>query len=206
MLCTAWGLSAEAQNTVESIRKEYQNVHEWIARMIPDSDSMTGIPPEYYDLSVVQNLPGTGPHRESIRMYFEDGETDEEGAVYPPHCLRFLTASYNFAAFPYYEEYLYDANGQVSFIYAVTPDAVPEDFVPYELRMYFEGDRLLRFTAKRANMVKPYDFNSLQGLSYTEKFSGTAVPRQYVQEADRCILRAKRFLHMFKGIDDNTYK
>ena len=38
LLCVAWVLSAFAQQTVESIRKEYQAVHEMIAQMTPSGD------------------------------------------------------------------------------------------------------------------------------------------------------------------------
>jgi hypothetical protein len=36
-------------------------------------------------------------------------------------------------------------------------------------------------------------------------YSGAVIPEMYVEEADRCKERARRFLKMFKGIDDNTY-
>ena len=143
MLCVAWTLSASAQTTVESIRKEYQAVQQDIALMMPNEDGETPSPPVYYDLNVSQNLPGTGPHHEHIRMYYNELDADED-EVYPPHYLRFTTAKYNFAAREFYEEYLYDAKGQVMFIYVLTPD-VADDLSPYELRMWFDGKRLLRF-------------------------------------------------------------
>ncbi len=40
LLCVAWALSAFAQQTVESIRKEYQAVHEMIAQMMPSGDDV----------------------------------------------------------------------------------------------------------------------------------------------------------------------
>ena len=105
------------KHTIESIRKEYQSVHEWIALM-SDNFPSDGIPPEYFDLRVVQNLPATGPHHENIRMYYGELEPEEEGDPYPPHYLRFTTIKYNYAAREFYEEYLYDDKGQVMFIYA----------------------------------------------------------------------------------------
>lgn len=57
MLCVAWTLSASAQTTVESIRKEYQAVQQDIALMMPNEDGETPSPPVYYDLNVSQNLP-----------------------------------------------------------------------------------------------------------------------------------------------------
>jgi hypothetical protein len=194
LLCAVWTLTTEAQNSVESIRKTYQEVHQWIAQMTPNKDGESEMPPEYYDLHVEQNLPGTGPHHEKIRMFYGEVESESEEEdynPYPPHYLRFVTAKYNFAAREFYEEYLYDDKGQVMFIYAITPDVVNDgEMVPYELRMWFDGKRLLRFMAKK---------------NEREEYSGTSIPELYRQEAERCQLRAQRFLTMFKGIDDNTY-
>ena len=120
IFCLTWTLTAGAQNTIENIRKEYQAVHEMIAQMTPDKDGMWQMPPTYFDLNVVQNLPATGPHKENIRMYYGELESDEEEYnPYPPHYLRFTTAKYNFAAREFYEEYLYDNKGNVMFIYAI---------------------------------------------------------------------------------------
>ena len=166
---------AFAQNTIESIRKEYQNVHEWIAQM-DDRFPSEGIPPEYFDLNVVQNLPATGPHHEHIRMYYGELESEEESDPYPPHYLCFATAKYNFAAREFYEEYLYDDKGQLMFIYALTPDV--------------EG----------GGDIWPYGKATFQ-----EEYSGKTIAEKYQQEAYRCWDRAYRFLTMFKGIDENTY-
>ena len=200
-------LAGMAQNTVESIRKEYQSVHEMMS-MMSDDFPADGIPPEYYDLHVVQNLPGTGPHHEKIRMYYGEVESTSEGEEYnpyPPHFLRFVTAKYNFAAREFYEEYLFDDKGQVMFIYAITSDAT-EEILPYELRLYFDGERLLRFTAKRYDGEPGYlDIASLKKSVFKEEYSGTAIPEKYGNETSRLKQRAQRFLTMFKGIDDNTY-
>ena len=189
LICVAWAMTAGAQNSVESIRKAYQDVHKMIDQMTPDAEGMWETPPEYFDLKVVQNLPGTGPHEEKIRMYYGELESEEEGDPYPPHYLRFTTAKYNFAAREFYEEYLYDDKGQVMFIYALTPD-VGDELIPYELRMWFDGKRLLCFTAKKSTLKDVY--------------SGTTIPELYLSEAERCQQRAQRYLLMFKGIDENT--
>ena len=205
-LCASWGIVASAQHTVGSIRKEYQSVHEWIGHMMPDSTGEYGFPPEYYDLHVVQNLPATGGHHEYIRMFFEDDEEVADSIIYPPHILRFVTSKYNFAASEFYEEYLYDKKGRPMFIYAITPYAVEDEHIPYELRMYFDGARLLRFTAKKADNVGRFEAETLQGFTYTEVYSGATIPEKYRMETDRCIERASQFLTLFRGIDDNTYK
>ena len=203
LLGVASYLPIDAQNTIESIRKEYQAVHEMMDLMTPDEDGNYAMPPEYFDLRVVQNLPATGPHHENIRMYYGELPPKYEGDPYPPHFLRFATAKYNFAAREFYEEYLYDNKGRVMFIYAITPD-VEHNMVPYELRMWFDGKRLLRFTANRAENLENFD-NNLSNLTFREEYAGKTIPEKYKNETDRCKLRANRFLVMFKGIDDNTY-
>ena len=205
LLCIAGYLSVSAQNTVESIRKEYQNVHEWMAQM-GDNFPSDGIPPVYFDLRVEQNLPATGPHQENIRMYYGELESEEEGDPYPPHYLRFVTTKYNFAAREFYEEYLYDDKGQVMFIYAITPDVTSGDIIPYELRMWFDGKQLLRFNAKKYNgSMTDFNISTLKKGSFKDEYTGKTIPELYQNEAERCQLRAQRFLTMFKGIDDNTY-
>lgn len=206
LLCAAWALTASAQNTIQSIRKAYQDVHEMIDYMTPKGDDIPAMPPEYFDLQVVQNLPATGGHKENIRMYYGELEPEEEGDPYPPHYLRFVTAKYNFAAREFYEEYLYDDKGQVMFIYAITPDVTIGEIKFYELRMWFDGERLLRFTAKKVEEPFVYDdFSSLRKATFKEEYSGTTIPELYQNETRRCQQRARRFLTMFKGIDDNTY-
>ena len=80
LLCVAGILTASGQHTIESIRKDYQGVQEWISQM-SDNFPTDGIPSEYYHLRVEQNLPGTGPHHEDIRMYY--GEEEEGGWFCP---------------------------------------------------------------------------------------------------------------------------
>ena len=199
--CVAWTLTASAQQTVESIRKEYQDVKEWIARMSNDFPS-DGIPPEYYDLQIRQNLPGTGLHKEDIRMFYGKLEPEEEGDPYPPHYLRFATSKYNFAAREFYEEYLYDEDGNVLFIYALTPD-VSSDMVPvYELRMWFDGKRQLRLTAQRAEGVDYIDLETLRKASFLEEFSGESIPEKFRSETDRLLDHSQKLLKRFKIIDN----
>ena len=203
-LCLSWALTSFAQNTVESIRKEYQGVKEWIALMSEDFPA-DGIPPEYYELRVLQNLAGSGPHRENIRMYYGELESEEEGDPYPPHFLRFATAEYNFAAREYREEYLFDDKGQVMFIYVLTPDVTYSMETVRELRMWFDGDRLLRFTAKKAEGLDYIDLETLRKTTFKEEYSGTTIPDLYLNETTRCQHRALRLLGMFESLDENTY-
>ena len=196
--------TALAQNTIASIRKAYQEQKEAIALMSDDFPG-EGTPPVYYHLHVAQNLPGTGPHHENVHMYYGELPSEEEGDPFPPHYLSFVSSKYNFAAREYYEEYLYDDKGQVMFIYAITPDVMLGELWPYELRMWFDGRRLLRFMAKRYDGQPDYlDIATLRKATWKEEYTGKAIPEKFRQETDRCQQRAQRYLSMFKGIDDNT--
>ena len=178
-----------AQDAIESIREQYAGVKEMIARMEPDQ----GWPPEYYHLKVVQNLPGTGYHEENVRMYFTDEEVDE---IYPPHKLLFVSSKYNFAAREFYEEYLFDSDGHLIFIYALTPDAVDEK--ESELRFYLADGNLIK------TLVKSRAWGS--DAPFKEEYSGTFCPPAYKPSFQAYIQYAAKFKHLFKSIDNSTYK
>ena len=209
ILLSLWGavLTAQAQRTVESINKEYQNAVEYFA-MMSDSFPGEGIPPEYYHLHVSHNLPGTGVHTEDIRMHYNEIEPEEDEdhyVIYLPHYLRYATTKFNYAAREFYEEYFYDEKGQVMFIYAITPD-VGEWVTPYELRLWFDGERLLRFQAKKYDGQPDYlDIEYLRNGKFKETYSGTTIPEMYQDEVKRCQSHAQGILTMFKHIEDCTY-
>jgi len=197
----AWILTASAQNSIESIRKEYQGLQQWISQMSENFPS-DGIPAEYYDLRVEQNLPGSGPHHENIRMYYGELESEEEGDPFPPHYLHFARVKYNYAAREFYEEYLYDDKGQVMFIYAITPD-VADDMVPYELRMWFDGNRLIRFNAKKFEGPLTYiDIATLKKGTFKDEYTGETIPETFSSETNRCKQGAQRYLILFQSIDN----
>ena len=190
-----------AQNTIASIRKAYQEQKGTIAQM-SDEFPGEGAPPEYYHLQVVQNLPGTGPHHENVRMYYGYLPSEEEGDPYPPHYLSFASSKYNFAAREYYEEYLYDNKGQVMFIYARTPS---DDLSTiYEFRLYFDDQRLLRLNVKASE-----DFVSanktLDPASFKDVYTGTTIPEQYANYCSPYTTWARHYLDLFKSIDNHTH-
>lgn len=183
------GLSVSAQNTIQSIRKAYAEVKEHIARMTPDEEGSIQEPKEFYELNVDQNLPATGGHHERVLMYY--GELDApDSVIYKPHYLQLATSKYNFAAREFYEEYLYNDKGQLLFVYASTPDVIIGQTEVYELRLWFDGKRLLRFTAK---------------TNGEESFTGADIPLLFRDEVNRLKSRAQKMKTLFKGIDENTY-
>ena len=194
---------ALAQNTIESIRKAYQAQKTMIAEMAEDFP-YDGMPPAYYNLSVVMNLPATGLHRENIRMYFGEVEQDgEEYDPYPKHFLSFLTTKYNFAAREFYEEYLYDLNGKVMFIYAQTPDI--EMGSMHELRLYLDGEKLLRLNVKESKDLTSFDDTAVKKAGFKDVYTGTAIPEAYQEVCRMYRQKAKQYLGMFKSIDNVVY-
>lgn len=192
-----------AQNTIESIRKVYQAQKTVIAEMAEDYP-YDGYPPAYYNLSVVMNLPATGLHHENIRMYFGEVEQDEEEYdPYPKHFLSFLTTKYNFAAREFYEEYLYDLNGKVMFIYAQTPDIDMSRM--HELRLYFDGQKLLRLNVKATDELESYDDTVVKKAGFKDVYTGTTIPEAYKESCDMYRTKASQYLGMFKSIDHVVY-
>lgn len=195
---------ALAQNTIESIRKAYQGKQAEIAEMSEDFP-YEGYPPCYYQLSVVMNLPATGLHRENIRMYFGEMAQDDEDNYnpYPPHYLSFLTTKYNYAAREFYEEYLYDEKGQLMFIYAQTPDIDMSRM--HELRLYFDGQKLLRLNVKATDELESYDDTAVKKAGFKDVYTGTTIPEAYKESCDMYRTKASQYLGMFKSIDHVVY-
>ena len=194
---------AGAQNTIQSIREAYQAQKRTMAEMC-ETYPYEGMPPAFYHLRVLMNLPATGLHEENIRMYFGEMEQDEEAedySPYPPHFLRFLSTKYNYAAREFYEEYLYDNKGQLMFIYAMTPDIDMSRV--HELRLYFDGKKLLRLNVKATPEAMPFD--QVEAADFKELYTGTTIPEAYAEFCDTYQEKAKRFLEMFKSVDNVVY-
>lgn len=205
----AWTLTVCAQETaITDIRTRYAGIKQMIALMTGDN----GMPPEFYHLTVMQNLPGTGGHKEDIYMYYDEEEGHDE-EIYPPHYLTFLTSSYNFAAREFYEEYLYDADGKVAFIYARNPDIVFG--LDYDFRLYFNQGKLFKAVIK----CRPCAYSDVSKLSdvwdetaqtdsegFREVYSGRKLPKEYEERNRAYLKKAEDLRKLFNSIDRTTYK
>lgn len=179
--------SAQAQGAVEQIRKRYAAVKASVEAMGKDDYN----PEEFYQLNVTQLLPATGRHEKKVCLYYDFLDDDE---IYPSHRLSLVTSKYNFAAREYYEEYLYDEKGNVSFIYSNLSEV---DFgVGCELRFYFNGNRLIKVLVK----------NRAPGEStFKETYSGTSVPAAYTDYYNQYVSKAKKHYQLFQAIESSTY-
>ena len=188
LMLLAGSTAATAQHTVESIRKLYGEVQESIRHMMNDE-----MPAEYYNLHVKQNLPGTGPHDVNIYMYYDEKPGQEEDVIYPEHYLQFATTKYNFAARQYYEEYLYDAKGQLMFAYS---RYISEDIDNvYELRLWFDGKRMLRALAKE-NTSDDWEHPVIKDV-----YTGINLPEKFQEKSESLKDGAQQILDTFNGIN-----
>lgn len=188
----AGGMTASAQHTVESIRQLYGEVQEDIRRMANEE-----MPAEYYNLHVKQNLPATGPHDVNIYMYYDEKPGQAENVIYPEHYLRFATTKYNYAAREYYEEYLFDAKGQLMFAYSRYVGEEMDNI--YELRLWFNGKRLLQVMA---NENTSEDFSH---PVFRNVYTGTAIPEKFREKSVMLKDGGERIRRQFDSIKSNPF-
>jgi len=182
--------SINAQTTVESIRERYNGIKSYLAEMMKED----GVPAEYCQLHVKQNLPGTGPHFEDVLLYWGD-DMDDEDEIYPNHHICYAQTKYNFAAREFYEEYLYDDKGNLIFIYARNPDIGFDEGIIYDFRFYLNKGKVMNVIIKSS---------ADDGKTFKDVYTGTTMPKQYTEEFERCLDASKRYKQLFDSIDDCT--
>ena len=192
--------TATAQNTLKSIRERYAAQKEYIATHTGDNQYDGAEWGNYYSLKVRQWLPATGGHIEDIRMYYDEEEPDEDSdVVYPPHYLTFLTTRYNFAAREFYEEYLYDPDGEPAFIFNYDPMTTFVDGEPdreYEVRIYLNKGKLLNAIIKHKGEGD---------ADFVVEFQGSTLPVRYSMMLPSVLQRAASLRELFVDIDRVTY-
>ena len=179
----AWMPRVSAQDSIEEIRNHYYAVKQSIAHM--EANKM---PSEYYQVKVMQNLPGSGGHEEVVNMYYADREDHE---IWPSHWLELVTTHYNFAVREYYEEYLYNANGDIAFIFARNPDV--KFGSEYEFRFYFD-DGLIKVNIRCREQVNSGEFKQV--------YDGDEVPQEYQSYYNQFVDRIKTNRVLFFAVDE----
>lgn len=191
--------SVTAQDAIADIRQRYAATKEHIADMMQED----GWPPTYYETNIVENLPGTGPHKENIKMFYaldeEKAAEAEEGDisyhVHPPVWLHFVMVKYNFAARDYYEEYLLDKNGKPEFIYGLIP--YEDDDMDREFRFYFHDGKLIRLVVKKRATGTENPF--------ADEYSGNKLIEKYEGYYNNYVSKIPNFLRLFEAVDNVTY-
>ena len=141
-------------------------------------------------------------HYAAAKAYVEQQQQVEAGGdIYPvTQCfsvqvkllLDFATKHYNFAARKYYEEYLYDQQGRIEFIYAALPDL--DEGKDCELRFYFNKGELIETIVKS----RPMD-----GGTFETVYQGKTVPAAYSDSYESRLSAAKGIMELFKAINAN---
>ena len=147
-------------------------------------------------MNIKQNLPGTGYHKEWIRLYFYEKENEEWEADEPMlfRNIHFVTAKYNYAAREFYDEYLFDEKGNLEFIFARNADI--DDFKGGEYRFYFKDGKLIKVIVSVRN---------LETEKYEQKYTGAKVPADYESDYNNYLGSAEHYKELFKTIDAGTF-
>ena len=196
LACSQW---AWCQNTLDQIRHRYQSYKEYIDTHKGTNMNDGGEWAEYYHLEARQMLPGSGGHIEDVYMYWEEKGEGDEDLIYPPHILTFATKKYNFAARKYYEEYLFDSEGKLQFVYGYDPMWAPDESAEdeqYEFRFYLNKGKLIKAVIKkRADDNQPYK----------EVFSGTALKGAFSKKFSEYGAGAEALKLLFGNIEKEAY-
>lgn len=198
MLCLAanvqWGW---AQNTMASIRQRYADMKEYINTHNGTNDNDGAEWMECYHVEARHFLPATGGHKEDVYMYFGEKENPND-LIYAQHFLKFVTTKYNYAVREYYEEYLYDEDGNIAFIYALQPwlDIDGDKDLDYEFRFYFNKGKLINTIVKK----RPIGENN-----FVEEYSGATVRKAHQEFYQGFIAKSKAFMKMFKSMEEVMY-
>ncbi|MBQ6202516.1 MAG: hypothetical protein IJK46_00265 [Prevotella sp.] len=197
LICMAACLQlGHAQNTMESIRQRYTEAKKYIESHQGTQDNDGSDWGEYYHMEARLFLPATGGHKEDVYMYWNEREED---VVYPSHYLTFATSKYNYAARNFYDEYLFDEDGKVAFVYVYDPLTSISDDEPdmeYEFRFYLNKGKLIKAIVKRrADDQQPF----------TEVYSGTSLKNRLSTVYDQYVTKAECIRKMFIAIEEEAY-
>lgn len=198
LLMTSIGTFAQSDQTQDvkkAIREHYAAAKEYIeeVKQLEDMGDIYPVP-QYLTATIQKNLPGTGYHQERVKMYYHHRETDDD-VIYEPIYLNFATKTYNFAAREYYEEYLYDPQGRIEFIYSTTPDidwSIEHEY-EHEFRFYFNKGKLMEVLVKR---------RLLPDGTYETIYTGKSVPKEYREYFDGRYNMSESIMHIFDAINN----
>ena len=187
-----------AQNTVESIRKRYADAKEYVRTHTGSNLDDGGDFGCYYHVEARQWLPGTGGHIENTYLYYDEDYV-ADSVIYKPHFLVFATKRFNYAAREYYQEFLYDHDGKIAFVYAYDPMISfdgDENDLQYEFRLYFSKGRLIKSIIKSKN----YDEKE-----FKQVYSGTTIPAKYKSSYNELLSASKSIRQLFLDVDKEAY-
>ena len=184
-------LTAQAQDVKKAIRAHYAEAKAYVDQVKKmEAEGFSYPVPQYFSAHVKQNLPATGFHQEELLMYYKE-QRDSDSQIYPSLYLDFAVKKYNFAAREYYEEYLYDEQGRIQFIYATAPILDYEN--DYEFRLYFSDGQLVELLVKRRPQGKG---------EYTTVYTGKTIPEEYTSSYNGYLSTSQNVMLTFNAINE----
>lgn len=132
---------------VQQIRERYSAVKAEIA-----AGNVEGAVKNSSTLTMEHMVPGTGPQTVRYEFFFSPYDYNEDGYLVD-HRLELVQTSYNIAARKMYEEYLYDGDGNLLFIYGRRPDEENGGWI--ETRLYFSGYRIINAQVSGKSLANP---------------------------------------------------
>ncbi len=187
LLLSIFILNAQEQD-ITKIKQLYNDAQENIAYQ-KNGD----IPEDNIHLVINQNMPALGPQTYDYNFYFTLDYSEEEPGEYF-HTLCFVNRSFNFAqsAF-YYEEFLYDKNGDLVFYFLRMKAAFC-----FELRCYFKDENLIKILIKEVN--SDGDCENSNDYVITHQ-SVNEVPYNYEEYVNSIKPASEKIKNIFKTID-----
>lgn len=126
-----------AAQSVADVRELYNQVKADIARQNDDIHMVNK-----WDLTMQHNVPGIGPQTIKFALNLSPYSYSDDGQTLP-HKLQLASCSYNVAARKIYEEFLYDADGQLVFAYRTQP-LLDDNATKQHVRIYRHKNKLLK--------------------------------------------------------------
>ena len=193
LLCCLSALSVEAQDAKKAIRDHYAAIKEMLDLYAQlEADGVQYPVNECYKVKVIQNYPGTGRHEEDVSLYY--GEVEGSDELFPAHWLEYVSSSYNFADRKYYQEFLFDNKGYITFIYALNPSV--EDSKDYEFRFYFNKGKLFDVLVKSRKMGEK---------EFSQEYTGKTLPAKYHSYYQLYADDLAKYGRLFEAIDGATH-
>ena len=191
MVLMTFGAPTIAQN-VETIRRDYNAAKHLEKRQQGDDASDINV----FQTKVYKTWPGSGPHAVEVAMYCREHGPDKDYSAYLDNAICFVTTSYNVAARSYYEEYMYDVDEKIEFIYArgVDDSGDMESWTEYEYRFYFGANGVIKLIVKR----RPFGDES----QFAQEYSGATVPDKYKAKLKELQSSSKYFKDLFDTLDN----
>lgn len=134
---------------IDQIKKAYANAQQLIAMGEEEPNLIN-----QFTVDVTQMLPGSGPHKELLTVYFtldEPDDPEETGEIWVNN-LYFARCKYNYGAPEYNEEFLFDEKTGELMFYVVNFPA--DDGTTGTHRYYFENEKIIKTIPEKIDYEK----------------------------------------------------